>query len=455
MKVSREAIYHNSRSIPTLRFEDQQMTSFAGLVVFESLLRRLGWKKRLRDCCAHLRQACSYSGAVIVELLVVHLLLGYRRLQDVGLYRNDPMVLRLLGLKRVPDVSVLSRALRSMDAKVVQGLRAQVRDLVLERLVKAGLKRVTLDFDGSVQSTRRRAEATAVGYNRVRKGGRSYYPLLCTVGQTAQVFDILFRPGNVHDSNGALEFVVECIERLRERMPWVQVEVRMDGAFFSEEMAEYLGAFGAEFSISVPFERLAVLKGLIEQRRYWKRLGDRQEGFEKRWKPNCWRNRYRFLMVRRRVRERQKTPLQLDLFEPISDSYEYKVIITNKRAGARSVVAFHEGRGNQEGLIGELKSHAAMDYVPVRTWIGNQVYLLCGILAHNLGRELQMQSSEPVRKRSHKRSALWRFEQMGTLRKKWIQRAGRLTRPEGRLTLTLGTNEAVQNRLLQLLGAST
>ena len=454
MKVSREAIYHNVRSIPTLRFEDQKMTSFAGLVVFEALLRRLGWKRRLNSCCGHLRQACTYSATVIVELLIVHLLLGYRRLQDIGLYRDDPMVLRLLGLEKLPDVSIVSRALRSMDAKVVEGLRAQARALVLDRLVEAGLRRVTLDFDGSVQSTRRRAEATAVGFNRTRKGGRSYYPLLCTVSQTGQVFDVLFRPGNVHDSNGALQFVIECIERVRERMPAVQVEVRMDGAFFSEEMAEYLSAFEVEYSISVPFERLAALKGLIEQRSYWKRLGNAQEGFEKQWKPACWRSRRRFVMVRRRVRERQRTPLQLDLFEPISESYEYKVILTNKRARARSVVAFHEGRGSQEGIIGELKSQAAMDYIPVRTWIGNQVYLLCGIFAHNLGRELQMQTGEPVKKRSQKRSALWRFEQLGTLRKKWIQRAGRLTRPEGRLTLTLGTNETVQNRLLQLLGAS-
>lgn len=455
MKVSRESIYHKRRSIPTLRFEDQQMTSFAGLVVFEPLLRRLNWTSRLAGCSAHIRAACSYSAGSVIAVLVVHLLVGYRRLQDVALYHEDPMVLRLLGLKRLPSTSVLSRALNAMDATVVTRLREWVRELVLDRLVQAGLKRVTLDFDGSVLSTRRRAEGTAVGFNRVRKGARSYYPLLCTVAQTGQVFDVLFRSGNVHDSNGALQFVFDCICELRDRMPRVQVEVRMDGAFFSDEMAELLRGLRAEFTVSVPFERFSALKSIIEERKRWKRAGEHREGFELKWKPKSWRYRYRFLMVRTRVRQRRKGPLQLDLFEPVSDSYEYKVVLTNKSGALRHVVAFHEGRGNQEGVIGELKSHAAMDYVPVRSWHGNQVYLLCSVLAHNFSRELQMHVQEPARKPSRKRSAQWRFEQLGTLRKKWIQRAGRLTRPEGRLTLTLGSNFAVRDKLLELLGMPT
>jgi hypothetical protein len=40
------------------------------------------------------------------------------------------------------------------------------RDLVLERLQKEAFQTVTMDFDGSVQSTRRHAEGTAVGYNK-------------------------------------------------------------------------------------------------------------------------------------------------------------------------------------------------------------------------------------------------------------------------------------------------
>jgi len=37
----------------------------------------------------------------------------------------------------------------------------------------------------------------------------------------------------------------------------VIIEIRMDSAFFSDEMVTLLEALGAEFTISVPFERFA------------------------------------------------------------------------------------------------------------------------------------------------------------------------------------------------------
>ena len=86
----------------------------------------------------------------------------------------------------------------------------------MERLVAERFASVTLDFDGSVLSTGRHAEGTAVGFNKKKKGARSYYPLFCTVAQTDQVLDVHHRPGNVHDSNGADTFI-EHRDRLAHR----------------------------------------------------------------------------------------------------------------------------------------------------------------------------------------------------------------------------------------------
>ena len=54
----------------------------------------------------------------------------------------------------------------------------------MERLAREGLSRVTLDYDGSVSGTGRHAGGTAVGFNRKRKGARSYHPLFRTIAQT-------------------------------------------------------------------------------------------------------------------------------------------------------------------------------------------------------------------------------------------------------------------------------
>ena len=175
--------------------------------------------------------------------------MGYRKLRDIDYYRDDPVIKRLLGLNRLPDVSTVSRALAEADSESIDQIRDICRGLVLERLKKTGVTRITIDFDGSVQSAGRRAEGTAIGFNRKKKGQRSYYPLFCTVTQTGQVFDLYHRPGNVHDSRGAKGFISECIKTIRKTVPWIKIEARMDSAFFSDEIVGMLNDMGVEFTI--------------------------------------------------------------------------------------------------------------------------------------------------------------------------------------------------------------
>ena len=145
--------------------------------------------------------------------------------------------------------------------------------------------------------------------------------------------------------------------------------------------------------------------------------------------------------------------MQLDLFIPYEYGYEFKVIITNKDLSASGVISYHEGRGSQEGVFGELKSQCQMDYIPVRKRSGNELFLLAGLFAFNLIRDLQMEASPPVRRTTSKRKTLWIFEQVGTIRKTILQRAGRLSRPEGKLTLTFCAGKKLKERVLHILQA--
>lgn len=448
MKLSRNQVQSKTHAVPELRFEDQKLTSFAGLFVFQLLFQRLDLKRRLRDCFAHLRSTRAYDHALAVLGLIVHLLIGFRQLRDERFYRDDPMVLRVLGVTRLPDVATVSRLLATIDADGVASLRQLVRQMVLQALVGLGLHRLTLDFDGSVIGTGRSAEGTAVGFNPKKKGQRSYYPLFCTIAQTGHVFDVLHRPGNVHDSNGAQDFILACIQAVRDVLPGIHIEVRMDSAFFSDALVTLLSDLGVEFTISVPFERFTELKNKIERRTFWWRLNKDLAYFELPWKPRTWSRRFRFLVVRTRTVVRDKEPIQLDLFVPHVEGYEFKVIVTNRTIRARDIIYFHQGRGAQEAVFAELKSQGQLDYVPTKSLAGNQVFLLSAILAYNLNHDLQMIAHDRGRETTPRRSPLWRFERLETLRLKLINRAGRLNQPQGRLTLTMSTNPAVEEELL-------
>jgi len=451
VKSSKAEIMAKYHKIPEIKFEDQQLTSFSGLLVFQLLFNRLNLKKRLKNCFVTLQVSPIFGRHLVVLLLVVHLLLGYRRLREVDYYRDDPLVLRLLGLRKLPDVSTISRALSSLEHDSVENVRHLSRSMVLETLKRLNLPRVTTDFDGSVLSSKGHAEGTAVGYNKNKKGTRSYYPLFATVAQTGQFLDMHHRPGNVHDSNGAEQFMFECITNIRRELPRTVLESRIDSAFFNQIILNELDCDGVRFTASVPFERFPLLKDMIQQRQRWRPFDQNLAFFETNWKPKSWCSSYRFIFIRKKALKQRKGPLQLHLFEPRDFLYDYKVIVTNKTDSAKSIVLFHNGRGSQEAIFGDAKNHAGLEVLPSRRLAGNQMFTLCAMMAHNLSREIQMLAGNPTLRAQPKRPALWTFQTLDTLRHRIIQRAGRLTRPQGNLTLTMSTNQAVRDNLMHFI----
>ena len=171
--------------------------------------------------------------------------------------------------------------------------------------------------------------------------------------------------------------------------------------------------------------------------------------FECAWKPKKWEKTYRFVFIRQRCATIRKKPIQLDLFVPYEYGYEFKVIVTNKWASEKKILMYHHGRAAQENVFGELKSQSQMDYIAVRGLLGNQLYMLAAVLSHNLNRELQMETKAPERSTTEKRAPLWIFEELRSLRHRLIQRAGRFTNPQGKLTLPLSANESVKSGLLE------
>jgi hypothetical protein len=117
VKSSKAQITAKFHKIPMLRFEDQQLTSFSGLLVFQLLFKRIDLKNRLKKCFGHLKTSPIFGRHLIVMLLIIHLLIGFRRLREVDYYRDDPIVLRLNGLAKA------SRCFHHLQSPVPDGNR--------------------------------------------------------------------------------------------------------------------------------------------------------------------------------------------------------------------------------------------------------------------------------------------------------------------------------------------
>ena len=115
------------------------------------------------------------------------------------------------------------------------------------------------------------------------------------------------------------------------------------------------------------------------------------------------------------------------------------------------MVQFHNGRGSQEAIFGDAKGDCGLNVIAARNLAGNQIYTLCAMMAHNLSKEIQILAKPAAQRSRPKRPAAWEFKTLDTLRHRVIQRAGRLTRPQGELTLTMSANKAVRKDLLHFL----
>ena len=101
--------------------------SFGGLIAFQVLFQRLNLKVRLKQCFRPVKSSAIFGPHRIVLLLIVHLLLGFRHLRDVDYYRDDPLVQRLLGLRRLPDVATICRTLAAMGRDSIEKVRGCAR----------------------------------------------------------------------------------------------------------------------------------------------------------------------------------------------------------------------------------------------------------------------------------------------------------------------------------------
>ena len=62
MKSSKAQITAKFHKIPAIRFEDQQLTSFSGLLIFQLLFKRVNLKQRLKKCFSHLDISPIFGG---------------------------------------------------------------------------------------------------------------------------------------------------------------------------------------------------------------------------------------------------------------------------------------------------------------------------------------------------------------------------------------------------------
>jgi hypothetical protein len=228
-----------------LRFEHKGLTSYAGLEFVRRYFSIIGLPAMLRRELVFLPRS-DFGGATMILVLLALLISGGRRLRHL-LYLDDPVVLRFCGLKRLPTARTVGRWLGEFRSRHLAGLQ-WLNALVAARTIRhTGVRRLTIDVDGSVVSTGLQVEWAHRGFNPHRRKVPSYYPITAYEAQSGQVLRVHNRPGNVHDGKAALGFLRALLTQIATTLGGgYGLEFRMDGAFFRREIIALLERHGAE-----------------------------------------------------------------------------------------------------------------------------------------------------------------------------------------------------------------
>jgi hypothetical protein len=339
----------------------------------------------------------------------------------------------------LPSERTLSRWLARCSSAVRNALHALNAEIITVGLEKLTLRRLTIDVDGTVVSTGLQVERAMRGFNPHHRKVPSYYPITAFLAQTAQFLRVQNRSGNVHDGKASLPFLRDLFDQLRQMAPSALLEVRLDGAFFRKEIVAFLRK-RAEFTIKVPFYCWLDLQSYVRERQNWKRITKDLHAFQTELFIPTWNRTVRIAIYRKRVFHPTRKNFQLDLFDPSNGTWEYSAIASNKKLGLKALWEFMAGRGAHEKALAELKNGFAFDTIPGRTYAANSTWQILSTLAYNLVASFQIHTGAPRRKKSLKRTCLFRLKNIFTLRYEIISRAGVLLLPSGHPTLKLSAN---------------
>jgi hypothetical protein len=428
-----------------MEFVQQDLTSYGGLELLRRYFRLLDLHRRLRERFRAYGLGGDYGGGRLVLLVITLFVVGARRLEHLRYLAHDPLVTRLCGLARLPSERTVVNWLKPFTQAALQAVITLNSALLYEQIERLGLPRLTIDVDGTIIRTGGTVAWAFRGFNPHHRKDPSYYPLLAHLAQTGQILRLRNRPGNVHDSTGAVPFLRELIHELRARFGrGLPLEFRMDAAFFQREILTLLAREGCEYAIKVGFWQWTGLKALVAARGDWTRVAPAIDAFETQLPLAPWGLTLRVVIYRKRVAHATRKNFQLDLFSPDDGHFEYSAVTTNKALRPAALWAFMAGRGAQEKTLAELKGEFALDTVPTNHYGANSAWQQCSGLAHNLLRSFQLQTLATPKPRSRKRTYAYTLRSMRTLRFLLIARAGRLARIGGRQVLRMSQNPTTQ-----------
>ena len=383
----------------TVDFNGGNIVSDAGLLPIAQLINGLGILDDLAERFPDPRdpQGVVHSVKQILAQQIYQFLAGYFDFDDANFTRHDPLFQTLVGVspgeqQPLASGSTIARFHHAYTRREA-GKPVEDRDVLLEQrqaqidriqqaneyLIELFAKtrtqtptHVILDLDGSEDAAHGQQQ---LSFWNAHYGQNQYYPLFVLDGVSGFPLAAWLRPGNVHDSCGAVEILQDIVRLLRKYFPDLVIFVRGDGAFGGPEMLDFCEREGLWYALGYRNHRgvKPQTNWLLEQLELYHRFYP-EPGVQRfdavDYQASTW-SRSRRLIV--------KTEINFI-------GSNQRLIVSNLEGTPREIYKeFYAQRGNvPERPIGEMKNGLGSDRLSSGRFLANAQKLLCHVLAYAL-----------------------------------------------------------------------
>ncbi len=362
----------------TAVFDGGRVTSDAGVLFLNRIDERLGLTRGMAEVLEDRRQSgkVEHSLRDLFRQRIFQICCGWEDANDAETLRFDPgfqaALNKLPGFRSAvlasqPTLSRLEENVRRRDLVVLSRFLVE---LFIERLRQGGRKawkKIILDFDSTDDPTHGAQQLTMFhGYYDQWQ----YLPLL--VFHKGWPVAVLLRPGNAHDSWGALAILHRLAQRLWEIFPKAEILLRADAGLAVPEIYEFCEEAQIPYVIGLGKNPRLIRRAqpfMKKAQRRFEKTAEKAKVFGAfRHRANSW-EKARRVVVKAEVLPKGENP---------------RFLITNMGDDPASLYQFYVERGAMENHIKDLKNALFADRLSCHKFLSNQLRLLLHAAAYIL-----------------------------------------------------------------------
>jgi hypothetical protein len=251
---------NNQIKVVSSSFTGGNITKFAGINKIAKIFKRKKIDKGLNNLFETKKQNATKSSILQVLMAIIFASFsGINRLKKYADFTQDPLVKINLGLTDAINENKISKTLKKLGQKGARILSDYFLKLNSKFLNNSNLEQITLDADSTVSIVYGNQEGAEKGYNPIKKGAKSYHPLLVFVTELKLLYHNWFRTGSAYTSNGITEILKEVKSNLSQKIK--KVFFRADSGFFDGALFDLLESFEWDYLVKVKLKNLKQILG--------------------------------------------------------------------------------------------------------------------------------------------------------------------------------------------------